>query len=146
MEVNIVNASLTAVIELHSTDPLVGAVVIENHSNDAVRIWRPGSSWGDEALSFELSASDQTTRITRVPRDYTRNVPASLTVALGARQEIPFHLGDGTWRPTFALAQLGQVCAWIVAIYESGDSPQVQEQGMWRGKIRSASVPLHCKA
>jgi hypothetical protein len=146
MEVNIADASLTAVIELHSTDPPAGAVVIENHSNDAVRIWRRGNSWGDEALSFELSASEQTTRITTAGQDYTRNVPASLTVTPGARREISFDLGDGTWQPASALAHLRDACARIVAIYESGDSPQVQEQGIWRGNIRSAPIPLHCKA
>ena len=63
----------------------------------AVRLWRPGNTWGDDALTFEA-----TTRLVR-QADYTRNVPSSVEVPPGGTHELPFDLEDGTWSAAVAL-------------------------------------------
>jgi hypothetical protein len=128
---------LAATIEFRSTKPPSGSFVIENSGRIGVRVWRPGNSWGDSALSFRAKVDGQSVTITKVLQDYTRNVPGTVTVAPGGRYEYPFDLGDGTWQPASALTQLGQPSAELAGVYDSGDSPEAREQGVWQGELWS---------
>lgn len=137
--------ALLAVLTLRSAQPPAGSVIVQNHSSTDARIWDTGNTWGDDALSFEVTAAGQNALVSiakkRLQR-YTRNVPSSVVIAPGTQHEIPFDLGDGTWDLAVAQKLLVHAGAQIRAIYDSGDSPEVQAQGVWRGQLRTSFLPL----
>jgi len=136
-------SAFKATIEFRSIMPPAGLLVVENESGADLRIWRQGNSWGDAAMSFNVAADGGNTRVTKVAKDYTRNVPASISVPPGGHHGLPFDLGDGSWQPASSLSLLGQTDASLEAVYDSGDSPELHEQGVWQGELRSGFYPLH---
>ncbi|SRR5216684_614920 len=137
--------ALRAALTLRTARPPAGSVIVQNHSSTDARIWDTGNTWGDDALSFEVTAAGQNAIVSiaknRLQR-YTRNVPASVVIAPGTQYEIPFDLGDGTWDLDVAKELLVHAGSQIRAIYDSGDSPEVQAQGVWRGQLRTSFLPL----
>jgi hypothetical protein len=129
--------AVNAWIEFRSRTPPAGSLVVENHATTDLRLWRQGNSWGDAAVAFDVQADGRTTRLTRALQDYTRNVPASITVPPGGRAEFPFDLGDSTWQPAAALSQLDRPDAELAAVYSGGDSVERREQDVWPGELRS---------
>lgn len=125
--------SLTARIELAAGGRPAGTVAIVNAGDAPVRLWRPGNTWGDDALTFEVDG----TRLVR-EADYTRNAPSAADVPPGAAHELPFDLADGTWTggsPPAAGASL-------VAVYDVPRTPEAAEHGVWVGRVRSEPVEL----
>jgi hypothetical protein len=116
---------------------------VQNPSRTEARIWATGNTWGDDALSFEVVADKRSAIVRKKAQRYTRNVPSSVALAPGAQHEIPFDLGDGTWDLDVAQDLLVHAHSQLRAIYDSGDSPEVQAQGVWRGQLRTNFVPLH---
>src|SRR5947209_2621499 len=85
-------------LELQTSKPSpAGSVVLINRGSAEIRVWRTGNTWGDEVLSFEVLHDTQIWHFVRQLGDYTRNVPASLTVPAGDSHRLSFDLGDGTW-------------------------------------------------
>lgn len=136
---------LMASLTLRIAHPPAGSVIVLNHSSTDACIWNIGNTWGDDALSFEVTAAGQNTIVSiarkRLQR-YTRNVPSSVVIAPGTQHEIPFDLGDGTWDLDVAQKLLLHPDSQIRAIYDSGDSPEVHSQGVWRGQLRTSFLRL----
>ena len=80
--------------------PTAGAgwVVLTNEGPGDLRVWQIGNTWGDEALSFEVSDGGSAVHVEREPQVYTRNLPESIELKPGARYRMPFDLLDGTWK------------------------------------------------
>jgi hypothetical protein len=133
---------LSAALKLRIAHPPAGAVIVQNHSSNDARIWDIGNTWGDDALSFEIMAAGQSAIVKRNLQRYTRNVPSLVIIALGSYHEIPFDLGDGTWALDIAQKLLVHAGSQMRAIYASGDSPEVQALGVWRGQLRTSFIPL----
>ena len=88
---------LSAALTLRTGRPPAGSVVVQNHASTELRIWDMGNTWGDDALSFEVTAGGQSATVKKRPQRYTRNVPSVVVLAPGGQHEIPFDFGDGTW-------------------------------------------------
>jgi hypothetical protein len=131
-----------AALTLRTARPPAGSVIVQNHLRSEVRIWDRGNTWGDDALSFEVTAAGESAIVTKRLQRYTRNVPSSVVVAPGMQHEIPFDLGDGTWNLDVAQKLLVRAGSGIRAIYDSGDSLEVQTQGVWWGQFRTSFLPL----
>ena len=91
--------SLEIRIELQSSAPPAGAVVLHNADASELRVWQMGVSWGDKTLSFELNTAGKPQSIKLRPQVYTVNKPISAPLAPGQDYRIEFNLGDGEWRP-----------------------------------------------
>jgi hypothetical protein len=135
------NAPLLTV-EMHTSQPPAGTVVLVNPGSSALRVWRLGNSWGDETLSFEIASGGHRDAIRRKPQVYTRNIPASVVLERGEKQEIAFAIEDGQWEPAAAVARLAAADALITAIYRVAPSPEASAQGVWIGELRSEPVHL----
>jgi len=97
-----------------------------------------GNTWGDDALTFEVTAAGKSAVIRKKPQRYTRNVPATVVIPPEGEHEIPFDLGDGTWNLGDARALCEELDAQLRAIYDSGDTSEVKQQGVWKGVLRTA--------
>jgi hypothetical protein len=113
-----------------------------NTGQAPLRVWRTGSRWGDEALSFEVIRGATAERIVRKSLIYTRNVPAPLTIPAGDSVRLPFDLGDGTWRSGGPLDDLIAPGAQFMALYEIVPSREAAINGVWIGRVRSDPVSL----
>ncbi len=126
-------ARLTARIELATGAGPAGTVAIVNDGDEPVRLWRPGNSWGDDALTFEAGG----TRFVR-EADYTRNAPSAVDVAPGAAHALPFDLADATWTGGPPPGPGDR----LVAVYLVPETPEAADQRVWIGCVRSAPVEL----
>ncbi|HEX2049877.1 MAG TPA: hypothetical protein VHJ34_04495 [Actinomycetota bacterium] len=127
-------------VELHATAPPAGDVVFDNRAANAIRIWRPGSSWGDEALSFELTTGVSQLSVRRRPQRYTRNVATPVEVPPGGSHRRSFDLGDGTWQIAGAEAAPWHAATALVAVYEVRPSRAASDNAVWIGRVRSDPV------
>jgi hypothetical protein len=114
-------------------------VALINTGEEPLRVFRFGNSWGDDALSFEVSDGERTLQITRVPQVYTRNVPSTEEIVPAERHVLPYDLADGGWTGATELIAAGSV---LTAIYAVEESPEASEQGAWTGRCASAAVTL----
>jgi hypothetical protein len=132
--------ALTVHIEPGST-PAAGWVVLTNRGTADLRVWRNGNTWGDEALSFDVSHGGSTRRVEREPQVYTRNVPASVVLTPGDGFQISFDLLDGTWR----LDAIGRPLppqVEIAAVYEVPPSSEAVAHQVWTGLVSSEQVTI----
>jgi hypothetical protein len=114
-----------------------GTVTIRNVGASDLLIWRPGNSWGDEALRFETEGPTGERSMLRKSQDYTRNVPATETIAPAGALERHFDLHDGTWTsgPSRGDART------LRAVFEIPDSEDARIHGVWTGCVLSRRVP-----
>lgn len=136
------NRSLAIRIDLRSTAPVSGRVVLINRGNKNVYLWKLGNSWGDETLSFEVTRDGQIQRVVRKQQEYTRNVPSSVLIAPSGSYEIPFDFGDGSWEPKAVIDRLGAPDTRLTAIYHVGKSPEAVFHNIWMGRLRSRPLRL----
>lgn len=122
--------------------PGAGRVVLANHSDKPVRVWRMGNIWGDTALRFEISRPLIVTRVVRKPQRYTINVPSSVPVPAGGSHTWHFDFGDGSWESDVPFEQMTGTGAEMAAIYEVSESPEALANGVWIGCLRSEPVKL----
>jgi hypothetical protein len=130
-------------IELHAQPDTAirGDVLLIDDSGVAVRVWKPGNSWGDAPLSFELVGDGASTPIVRKPRRYTRNPPAWRQLQPGEALRIPYDLDDGSWETGGALDEPARGDA-LMAVYDVPQTPEAIEHGVWIGCVRSDPLPM----
>lgn len=75
------------------------ALVIDliNKSDSAIRIWKPGSSWGDKQFTLVHQDSHGSHNISARSIVYTVNFPVAVTVNPTDSYRFRFDLEDGTW-------------------------------------------------
>ncbi len=132
---------LSLALELQTAPSLSGDAVLTNHDAAAVRIWRQGNEWGDDALAFVIrrtGASDE--RLRRRVQVYTRNVPAPIDIPAGATHRIGFDLGHGEWEPSEVVEHLGEDGVQLAAVFQIAPTPESDQQGVWTGRVQSAFV------
>lgn len=122
--------------------PGAGRVVLVNHGDKPIRVWRTGNLWGDTALWFEISRRSIVARVIRKPQRYTRNVPSSVVVQAGGSHTWQFDFGDGSWESDVPFEQMTGTGAEMAAIYEVSESPEALANGVWIGRLRSEPVKL----
>jgi hypothetical protein len=138
--VSTVTRELTIRIAPAGTSRTTGIVILTNAGDEAARVWRTGSTWGDDAYSFEAAGAGAARPIARKPQVHTRNVPGTVTLQPGGRYEVTFDLLDGTWETGDAIPALQSKSARLVAVYDAGTSPEVKTEGVLPGRIRSEPV------
>ena len=114
-----------------------GAAVLTNRGASEVRIWRLGSTWGDDILSFEADGPERRRMLLRQPQRYTVNVPVAQAVPAGGEYLIPFDLNDGGWEPGVPANATS-----LTAVLEIPNSPEARLHQVWTGRLRSDPVPL----
>ncbi len=130
-------------LELQSSAPPAGTVVLYNAGASEIRVWDTGTSWGNETLSFELNADGKTQSITLTPQDYTVNWPRHVALAPGQDYRIEFNLGDKRrWEPDLWHDRPPVAGSELIAVYRSERSPESDKYGVWTGFLRSAPVKL----
>lgn len=139
-------AKLKMHIELQSSTPPAGAVIIHNVGASEVGLWRTGNSWGDPTLSFELVSGGRKHPISWRPRDYTFNFPIRDAVVPGDSYRIEFNLGDrNRWLPAWSLVTAPRGPATLIAIYTVPASADTAKHNVWTGTLRSPAAPLSYK-
>jgi hypothetical protein len=119
-----------------------GVVTLASPGGRSVRLWRPGNSWGDTVLSFELHHGAGTARIIRKAQEYTRNVPAFVDLPPSDKQRWPFTLGADEWETDTPIDQLDWPGSRLIAVYEVPGTPEARENGVWTGRLQSAPALL----
>ena len=140
LEAVVSTGSLELSVEILSTAPVGGKVVLVNRGSSEIRVWRAGNSWGDETLSFVAIIAGRKQNIIRKPQTYTRNVPASVTLPREGKYEIPFELGDDSWEPPIKESDVSDTQ--LEAMYRIVKSPESETHHVWTGEIHSEPVRL----
>jgi hypothetical protein len=126
-----------------SSDGRIGCTVTFRNETDAeLTIWDEGSSWGDAALFFEVQQGGRTEQLQRREQLYTRNFPRTAALPAGGSQERTVALTAEEWEPGEAFDRLGDADAQLRAVYRSGDSAEVEQEGVWAGTVSSPFVPV----
>ena len=135
--------SLEIRLELRSSAPPAGAVVLHNAGASELCVWRMANSWGDETLSFELNADGKTQSIKLKPQYYTLNGPIYVPLAPGQDYRIEFNLGNlRRWEPDLWHDHPPAAGSELTAVYHSERSPESDKYSVWTGSLRSAPVKL----
>ena len=136
--------SLEIRVELRSSAPPAGAVVLHNAGALELRVWRMANSWGDQTLSLELKADGSPQSVTLKPQYYTLNGPIYVPLAPGQDYRIEFNLGDRRrWEPDLWHDSAPAAGSELIAVYRSERSPESDKNGVWTGFIRSVPVKLN---
>ena len=134
--------ALSVRIELRSSAPPAGNVVLRNDGSADIRVWRRGNSWGDKTVTFQSQRGGSVQKFSEKPQGYTRNGPAYITLAPGQTQNIPFDLsGSGDWQPAWR-ADASASGGTLTAVYKVAPTKESAEFGVWTGEITSAPVKL----
>jgi hypothetical protein len=131
---------LSVRIELRTSVPPTGTVVLRNAGVETIRVWRRGYSWGDRTISFIVQTGSETQKFIEKTQSYTRNVPAYDTLAAGQKVEIRFDLSDGFWLPQWEPG--GAKGGTLTATYKVKPTPESAKYGVWTGEIVSEPVKL----
>jgi hypothetical protein len=135
--------ALALALDLRPAGTPAGDAVLTNPGARAIRVFRPGNSWGDDALTFLVRGGGQAEVALRLlGQDYTRNVPASVEIPPGGEHRIPFDLRDGDWKPADAVDRLAAAEAELAGVFEIPPSRDADEQGVWTGRVQSEFVAL----
>lgn len=135
--------ALSVRIELRSSAPPAGNVVLRNNGSVDIRVWRRGNSWGDNTVTFQVHRGGSVQKFSEKPRVYTRNIPAYITLAPGQTQEIPFDLSaSGGWEPAWQPGPSATSGGTLAAVYKVAPTKELAEFGVWTGEIASAPVKL----
>lgn len=121
-----------------------GSMILLNRSDETIVVWTGANSWSDQALTLELvdQNGNALTSLRREGQVYTRNVPATKNIAPGDQFEIPFDTADGTWELSEPWDETVSGSTDVRAVYDSGQSPEAEEHGVWREPIRTSFVSL----
>jgi hypothetical protein len=113
-------------------------VVLINDSPKAEVVWESWNSWGYDAISFEVTSSDGTTRhLSKKKQIFTRNFPTTFSIPPAGCQVYPIQF-DSTWANVPSLfPSLGDVKVTVQAIYEVQSSQEAGEYGVWVGRTVS---------
>jgi hypothetical protein len=128
-------------IELTSSSPPAGKIVLRNTGQSKLRVWEPYNSWGAGAVFFRLQRAGKTEEFHRLVM-FSRNGPGTETLAPGKAQEIEFDLGKDRWRPEWHAAPADESNGSLSAVYEVPPTPESKELHVWTGKIVSEPVKL----
>jgi hypothetical protein len=119
--------------------------LVTNTSDKPVRLWTDRFSWGYDNLSFDLIGDGgEVVRITKNPRDWTKNYPDWLELAPGETYVLNVDFfsdaGKEIWdNPPVAEGAAKPKLLKLRAVYEISPDTQSKELGVWTGKITSAA-------
>lgn len=133
---------LSVHLELRSSAPPAGNVLLRNDGIATIRVWQRDNSWGDSAVTFLLQRGTGVQKFSEKFHEYSANVPGYITLAPGQTQNIPFDLsGSGDWEPAW---QPGTSASGgtLTAVYSVAPTKESVEFNVWTGEIASAPVKL----
>jgi hypothetical protein len=118
-------------------------VRIENPTDETVRVWVLGNSWGGAswALRLRVDGSDGRTFMLRpTNQGYTRNVPRFIAVAARGEHEIRLTPTGREWTAGEDLASLKTAKVHVQAVLDIASSPEAIEHDVAVGHVESAEV------
>lgn len=124
-------------------------VAVHNPTDQPLRVWQLGNSWGDGAWSLRVSACDapDTFAILRpTNQGYTRNVPVSIEIPPRGAQELRLVPSGPAWKASADTRPLAGGCVRVTAVLDLVPSPEATAQGVLPAHLESApveSLPPH---
>lgn len=114
-------------------------VLIENISNDRIRLWKEWCSWGYAALSFEVVDADGATRtIAKVPGEWNKNFPDLFELAPDDEMVIEVSLDPSLWQNSPLSGSSGEAQLRMRAVFEIGPDRESEKMKVWTGRALSA--------
>jgi len=117
-------------------------VVLTNTSAKPLKIWADSNSWGYDALSFRLTRDGQALEAKKPPANFTRNVPKSITLAVGRAHVIDVYFADPKQWTGFALPANGEAQVGLCADFNVKASEEALKYGVWTGSISSECLTV----
>ncbi len=115
-------------------------VLITNHSDQAIRLWKDWNSWGYFNLSFSYQANSTIKGITRIrPSSWEGDFPDFWMLEAGNSVIIEIDMTISQWQgfPDLYGEKLPAV---LTATYENKYDPLAEQFGIWVGKVQSAPL------
>jgi len=114
-------------------------VVITNVSGGPQSIWEYWNSWGNQAISFELTMADgKKFVLSRKQEGFTRNFPSTFVLEPGEHQVYPIRL-DEWWETHPALPRTDEMPITLKAVYQVSTTPEATQYKVWTGRLESHS-------
>jgi hypothetical protein len=118
-------------------------VELHNPTDQPVRVWRLGNSWGDSAWSLRLTTSGPPARtytLQPTHQGYTRNVPGFIEIPAHGTQDIRLAPSGREWTAGDDLDPLKGVPVNVEAALDIAPTPEVTKHRVAVGRVESAPV------
>jgi len=113
-------------------------VIIRNLSEHRVNLWREWCSWGYFNLSFRFTAENGTKWIAKKKeKDWEKNFPDFVAVDPRGELVIDVTFDPDIWDNVLPLDTGRSTTVSMVAIYQSENSDDTKERGVWSGRLVS---------
>lgn len=117
-------------------------VVLTNVSQGNQFTWEYWNSWGNQAISFELTTADgKETNLLKKMQDYTMNYPSTFLVKPGEHEVIAVRLDD-QWETKPTLAKKNEMPITLKVFYEVQPTEESAKYKVWTGRIESHAYSL----
>jgi hypothetical protein len=123
-------------------------VRLQNPTDDPVRVWQLGNSWGGAAWSVQLATLDGARIFTLRPsnRGYTRNLPRFIEVPAHGQAEVELAPSRPEWTAGEDLSPLKSTPVSVRAVLEIEPTPESERLHVACGRVESepeVSQPPH---
>ena len=133
-------------MDLHLTlriQPSDLRVQLINPTDDPVRVWRLGNSWGGSSWALRLStpgAPERSYALRPTNQGYTRNVPGFIEIPQRGQSEIQLVPSRSEWTAGEGIDALRGVVVNVWAVLEITPTPESTQHHVAVGRIESAPV------
>jgi hypothetical protein len=118
-------------------------VVLENVSNQSIKIWTDGNSWGGRKLEIRLfDAGNKVVHVKPKKIRYPKNYPEHWIILPGQTIVYPITLNSDTWNIPPSLREGKNK---IQVILRMGESPEGRKMDVWSGQIESDLRSVYLK-
>jgi hypothetical protein len=132
--------TLLLTVRIEQTDVVVES---QNPTDQPVRVWRLGNSWGDRSWSLRLRTSGahaRTCTLRPTNQGYTRNVPGSIEIPAHGKQEIRLTPSRREWTAGEDLQPLEGVPVNVEAVLDIVPTPEATSHHVAVGRVESTPV------
>jgi len=115
-------------------------VRLQNPTDEPVRVWQLGNSWGGAAWSLRLTTLDGARVFTLRPsnRGYTRNLPRFVEVPANGEADVELTPSRPEWTSGDDLSPLKEAPVSVSAVLEIEPTPESEKHHVATGRVESA--------
>lgn len=117
-------------------------VVLENISQDPIRIWSEACSWGYEALSFEMQTPHGMVLIRRKSINWKQNTPDYILLNPTELQIFDIYFASEEWQRFPLPSAQHSLTLMLRAVYTVSSDPLSKRFNVWSGRLTSNTLPL----
>ncbi|MCP5424539.1 MAG: hypothetical protein H6970_05670 [Gammaproteobacteria bacterium] len=145
-EVNHSDLSATIAVPLHDGSRMIDLyspdnhfhVILSNHSDTVLHLWREWCSWGHYNLSFEITDEQgKTWIVSKQDKNWTKNFPDFLELSPAESLVFDVNFNPKIWKDSPISGASGSKKVVMRAIYRVEASDESKKAGVWTGEIAS---------